>query len=96
MGPALNRADNGLYTNPVYLSDGGGGASFAPAGLRGHLPGLLVSPQTGLLGIFGTLLTKVPGTGSDAGKTLLAVPTESRVDTVASGVGFIDITGPWR
>lgn len=95
LGPAPAASDNGLYMTPIILADGG---TFANNGPRGELPGALCSIQTRLSSLVGAGVGQLDGTGVYAGKTLLRVQVDTRIDsTVASpGTGFFDITGPWR
>lgn len=94
-GPAPATVNAALYMTPVVVSDGG---TLATNGPRGELPGALCSIQTGVPGALGVGVGQIPGTGIYAGKTLLRMHIDIRIDGTAGqpGTGFIDITGPWR
>ncbi|MGJ7558643.1 hypothetical protein ACSFBI_32115 [Variovorax sp. RB3P1] len=66
---------------------------------RGELPGVLSSPQSLVFDTF-KQLDRVPGSGAFVGRTLQAVTPTTALGNgstnVNTGVGFIDITGPWR
>ncbi|MDM0003889.1 hypothetical protein QTI51_04100 [Variovorax sp. J22G73] len=74
-------------------------AQLVTAPPRGDLPGVLSSPQSQVFDVF-KQLDRVPGAGAFAGRTLqVLAPTTalaSASTNVNTGVGFIDITGPWR
>ena len=94
LGPAPANVNTGLYMTPIIVSDGG---TFASNGPRGELPGALCNIQTALVSVFGYGLGQVDGTGAYVNRTLLRVNTDIRVDVNNTpGIGFIDITGPWR
>lgn len=94
-GPAPAGVNTGLYMAPIVLSDGG---TLATNGPRGEIPGALCSIQTGVPNVVGLGIGQIDGTGAYAGKTLLRLHTNNRIDGSAGnpGTGFIDITGPWR
>lgn len=94
-GPAPASANNGLYMTPIVVSDGG---TLVTNGVRGELPGALCNIQTGLPGVVGQGIGQLDGTGEYAGKTLLRLQIDTRIDGTAGqlGTGFIDISGPWR
>lgn len=94
-GPAPASVNTGLYMTPIVVSDGG---TLTANGPRGELPGALCSIQTGLPGVVGAGIGQIDGTGHYAGKVLLRMQVEIRIDGTAGqpGTGFIDITGPWR
>lgn len=64
---------------------------------RADVPGILHVPQTGVKAqvSHGTLLD---GTGEFAGRQLLAFATHmsNGLGSIPSGIGLIDVTGPWR
>ncbi|WGT65000.1 hypothetical protein [Variovorax paradoxus] len=70
--------------------------------VRGDMPGIYHVPQSQVYDTF-KQLDKVPGSGSLAGRVLQAVscrdvstgPTNAPLSG-NTGIGFIDITGPWR
>lgn len=94
-GPAPAAVGNGLYMTPIVVSDGG---TFAANGPRGALPGAMCSIQTEVVSLLGYGTGQVLGTGAYAGKTMLRLHIDARIDgtQTAPGTGFIDITGPWR
>lgn len=91
LGAFPSRADNGLRIAAILFSDG----PMASNGPRGQLPGLYHSPQSGVAGSYGGDVRFERGQASMAGMVLMAVPAGA-LGASATGVGFIDITGPWR
>lgn len=82
-----NGPNNGLVLNRCLLSEDG-------SALRGVVPGMLHSPQN-CFASFPSLL-KLDGAGSHVGRRLLAVRCGSPNGSIATGVVFFDITGPWE
>lgn len=93
LGPFPSKVDGSLFLSRRYVADG---TASAP---RGDLPGVLSSPQSLVFDSF-KQLDRAPGTGNLSGRTLQAVTPTTAMATastnVNTGVGFIDITGPWR
>lgn len=92
-GPFPSRTANALFLVPILLADG---SNMATVGRRGSFPGALHCPQTGLVSAIANAPSQLKGTGDYAGKTLLPIHVSSTTGQQGSGVGFIDITGPWR
>lgn len=90
-GPFPSRVDNGLRLSPIVLSDGAMGVD----GPRGELPGAYHCPQTGVAGVL-PMCSLMDGTGRFFGRKLLVLHCGSPAVSSGQGVGFFDITGPWR
>jgi hypothetical protein len=87
--------DGGLWLSPKYSNAAAG--NVTP---RAIIPGVFHSPQSLLYDNF-AMNDKIPGSGSLAGRNLLAATCGNTTFTSASsnantGIVFIDITGPWR
>lgn len=81
-----NPSDNSLRVGPVDLYQGGD--------LRGMLPGVLHSPQPLISsGVFTTGI-RIAAQGAYAGRDFEAI-TVGDPGSAATGVVFVDITGPW-
>lgn len=86
--PFPNPANNGLIVSKIALSE--------VTSIRGDLPGCYSCPQN--------LTTNSPvgnrdlftGTGSIAGRKLMALRSDGPNVTTVVGINFFDITGPWR
>lgn len=89
-GSFPSRADNGLRLSAIQLTDGA-----VTNGPRGELPGAYHCPQAGVAAGIGADVVLTPGTGAFAGKTLLSLLVGS-METQYPGIGFFDVTGPWR
>ena len=89
-GSFPSRTDNGLRLSTIQITDGAGSN-----GPRGEVPGSFYCPQSGVTGAIGADVVLTQGTAQFAGKTVLSlsvgVPNGS-----SSGIGFFDVTGPWR
>lgn len=110
-GPNLAFTMESLYPgSPALSGNFSGGVAFPNSGnnalilsrialyenfsLRGFLPGVYVSPQN--CASFYNMLQIVDGTGSLAGRKLLAVRCGTMsFSTTSPGIVFFDITGPW-
>lgn len=93
MGPFPSRAGQALVLSPISVADGG---TFSIAGPRGRIPGAWYCPQSGVLTVLGAAPGQLPGSGDYAGKTMLTLGVGPGISSAPNGVGFIDITGPWR
>lgn len=91
LGAFPSTVDNGLHLSPILINDG----PVAPAGPRGIAPGAFHCPQTGALAGFGWDVAMTKGQGAFVGKMLLSVQVGSPASG-NQGVGFLDVTGPWR
>ena len=91
LGPVLLSADAKARYAPVLISNGG---SFANTGVRGEFAGALACINTGAIDAFGVVRRVVEVEHGDF-KRYMTVPV-SDSSGAASGLGFIDITGPWR
>ena len=93
LGAFPSRSSNGLYLVPIVLTDGA-----AASGPRGILPGAYFCPQSGLIAGLGFDVGLTPGSGPFAGKILLsaAVGDAGSTSSLTNGLGFFDITTPWR
>lgn len=91
LGAFPSTVDNGLHLSPILISDG----PAATAGPRGIAPGVFHCPQTGALAGFGWDVAMTKGQGAFLGKMLLSVQVGSPASG-NQGVGFLDVTGPWR
>lgn len=93
LGPFPSVIDGALYLSRRYV------AASTTSPPRGDLPGVLSSPQSLLYDSF-KQLDRAPGSGLFAGRTLQAVTPTTAIGSgstnVNTGIGFIDITGPWR
>lgn len=88
-----NPADNSmrLYRNLIIETP------KASNGPRGYIPGVLYCPQTGLFVDQFPGGKVIHGTGEFSGRFLLCVPCSSPVSGAGTpGVGFIDLSQPWR
>ena len=66
-------------------------------GARGYLPGVFYIPHTNISGNVFPLKTIVEGTGAMAGKKMTPVNSSAPIYYPASsGMGFFDVSGPWR
>lgn len=92
LGPINATVDNALRTGRILVADGD---AMASAGVRGELPGALFCLNTGALSTFGGGKSLVEGNGDMQGRTLLSLAVGFDYAT-ATGVGFVDITGPWK
>lgn len=92
-GSFPSRAAQALFLTRTIVADGG---TFTAAGRRGVVPGVLHVPQSDVLTAYPTAGLQESGSGDYAGKMLLSLTLNSTINGAASGVGFIDVTGPWR
>jgi len=92
-GPFPSRAAQALFLTRNIVADGG---TFGVAGRRGFVPGVLHVPQSDVLTAYPTAGIQEVGSGDYSGKMLLSVALNSNIASTANGIGFIDITGPWR
>lgn len=90
LGAFPSSVDNGLHLSTILLTDGAN--SYSP---RGSMPGAYHCPQAGVLAALGSDVAITKGQGPFSGKQLLSVQIGSP-STGNQGVGFLDITGPWR
>ena len=90
LGGFPSTVDNSLRLSPIMLTD-----ALANPNPRGEMPGAYHCPQSGALNALGwdVLLTK--GQGVFNGKQLLSAHVGAP-GSAAQGLGFIDVTGPWR
>ena len=93
MGPFPSRAANALLLTRIAVGDGG---TLQASGRRGRIPGAYHCPQSGVLNVLGTPPTQLQGTGAFSGKTFVSFGAGSTLSSAATGVAFVDITGPWR
>lgn len=91
LGSFPSRADNGLRLSPILLTDGTSG--YGP---RGEAPGVYYCPQSGVYAGIGDSIVLTKGQGAFIGKTLLSVAVGTPGGNTNQGIGFWDITGPWR
>lgn len=91
LGSVLLSADAKARYAPILISNGG---SFANTGVRGEFAGALACINTGAIDAFGVVRRVVEVERGDF-KRYMTVPV-SESSGAASGLGFIDITGPWR
>lgn len=89
-GAFPSRVDNGLRLSPIQFTDGP--VTFGP---RGRVPGAYYCPQTGVFAGIGSDVVLTPGASQFVGRTLLSLAVGSP-NNVSQGMGFFDITGPWR
>lgn len=89
-GSFPSRVDNGLRLSAIQLTDGA-----ATNGPRGEVPGAYHCPQAGVPGGIGADVVLTKGSGAFTGKTLLSLLVGA-IDTQYPGIGFFDVTGPWR
>ena len=84
------RADNSLRLSAIMMTDGA--VTFGP---RGEIPGAFHCPQAGVAGSIPGDATLTLGTTQFTGRTLLSMRVGTP-QTLNYGVGFFDVTGPWR
>lgn len=94
-GAAPGVASNNLFLCKAVQADG----VLSVNGPRGEMPGVAICLQSGLTNIYTAGSTaQALGTGQYSGLSLL--PAWAAAGTLASttniGVGFFDVTGPWR
>lgn len=94
-GPMPNSIDGSVMLSRRSIATLHNGAPS-----RGLLPGLYSVPQSGGWPLF-SLFDTLPGQDTLSGRNLIAFnPTSTSLGNASavgnSGVGFIDITGPWR
>ena len=92
-GPFPSRAAQALFLSPIMVADGG---TFSVVGRRGLMPGIRHCPQSGLSSVYTGAPQQIPGTGDYQGKTMLTLGVGTGVNIPSTGVGFVDVTGPWR
>lgn len=98
LGSFPSQVDGSLQLTKRYLQ-----SSLMLNTPRGDIPGAYYVPQSRLWDAFRTL-DKAPGSGALAGRTLQGVAviasgnsiTGTSSDLSFTGIGFFDITGPWR
>lgn len=90
LGAFPSRSDNGLRLSEILITDGDGAN-----GPRGALPGAYHCPQTGVAAVIGGDSVLTNGSAQFAGKVLLSL-TAGTPGSVNQGLGFLDVTGPWR
>lgn len=95
LGPGPARSNNGLFMSPILLADG---PAMATDGPRGELPGALACLNGGITQVLDNGPQQTAGTQAFSGRTLLSVwcMGGAAVWSGSLGVGFFDITGPWR
>lgn len=93
MGTFPSPAANAMLMGALHVADGG---TFASSGRRGVMPGAFFCPQDAVRSSITRSPALVDGTGAYSGKQLLTINVASNMNTTAGGVGFIDVTGPWR
>ena len=91
MGAFPSRADSGVRLSPIILGDG----VMSVGGPRGELPGAFHCPQTGVLTSYGAALSLKDGQGVFTGRKVASIGVGS-LSGLATGCGFLDVTGPWR
>lgn len=89
-GAFPSRTDNGLRLSAIQLTDGA-----VSNGPRGELPGAYHCPQTGVFAGIGSDVVLTKGAGPFAGRTLLSLSV-GNADISGGGIGFFDVTAPWR
>ena len=89
LGAFPSTVDNSLQLSRILLTDGAGAMP------RGVIPGAYYCPQSSVLGGFGWDVTFTKGQGQFLGRTLLSTHV-GPPNLISQGVGFIDVTGPWR
>lgn len=92
LGPVLLSADAKARYAPVLISNGG---TFASTGVRGEFAGALACINSGALDAFGSVRSVVEVERGDS-KRYMTVPVGDATNSSAAGLGFVDITGPWR
>lgn len=92
LGPVLLSSDVKARYAPVLISNGG---AFASTGVRGEFAGALVCINSGALDAFGPVRNVIEVDRGDF-KRYMTVPVGDATNSSASGLGFVDITGPWR
>lgn len=90
LGAAPSNVDGKIYLSKVMLKGQGVGD-----GPRAVVPGAVFVPQSGLTALAAPhdLLL---GSGDWSGRYLLSIGTGASSASASSGIGFIDIFGPWR
>ena len=91
-GAFPSNVDNSLRLTAIYLRD----STDTGVGLRGVFPGVLYSPQTGMVATLGAPPSVIAGQGELAGRNILSYPCSQVTNGSVGGKGFYDITGPWR
>ncbi|MEN2388586.1 hypothetical protein [Comamonas sp. A7-5] len=89
LGTFPSVVDNSLQLSAIYLTDG---PSTAPA--RGVMPGAYHCPQSNVLASLGGNVALTAGQGSFTGKQVMSFAVGVPAST--TGIGFFDVTGPWR
>lgn len=92
LGPVLLSADAKARYAPVLISNGG---TFASTGVRGEFAGALACINSGALDAFGPVRNVIEVERGDF-KRYMTVPVGDATSSSATGLGFVDITGPWR
>lgn len=87
--------NNGLFTAPIILSDGG---LLTTNGPRGFLPGAMCLLHTGAPGALGFGFGQITGAYGYQGRTLMRchITATPGNPNAGPGTGLFDITGPWR
>lgn len=91
LGAFPSRVDNGLRLTPTLIMDGA-----TVNGPRGELPGAFFCPQSEVNSVIGTGVRFTAGQGAFTGKTLLSLTVGAPNSQSGNGIGFFDISGPWR
>lgn len=71
-------------------------AQVTDGSVRTVVPGCLCIPQSGARALFTQLFGVVDGAGEYVGRRLCVVHVGANYSSLGGGVGFVDITGPWR
>lgn len=83
-----NPANNGLILARLVLAEVGS--------VRGELPGIFATPQNFQTGKPLGNRDTLDGTGSLAGRKIMALMTDAPATSILSAINFFDVTGPWR
>lgn len=90
LGDFPSRSDNGLRLSEILVTDGA-----VTNGPRGVLPGVYHCPQSNVGVAMSGDATLTAGAGPFAGRKLLAL-VAGQPGSQSNGLGFLDVTGPWR
>lgn len=91
LGSVLLSADNKARYAPVLISNGG---TFAATGVRGEFAGALACVNSGVIDAFG-VVRSVIDVERNGIKCCMTIPVSDNTGAT-TGLGVIDITGPWR
>ena len=92
LGPFPDPVDGKIKLSQVFLYDDAN-ATYPTA--RAVVPGLLYVPMSGVAAVIQPRDYLI-GTGALEGRILMALPLSVSPTASQDGVGFVDLTGPWR